>query len=79
MSVPLVIGKIIDFIYTNAESHHSMLVSLRLACYALCGVFVAGAAANFGRLYLMQTAGIYSMVAIILLLCVQCDNDGFII
>lgn len=52
MSVPYCIGKILDIIFTQD------LVAERLTgfCAAMMGVFVVGAVANFGRIYLMNGA-----------------------
>lgn len=57
MSMPYFIGKIIDIMYTSNDDHEKMLETLRKLCYALAGLFVVGAAANVGRLYMIQTAG----------------------
>jgi len=57
MSMPYFIGKIIDIMYTSNDDHDKMLETLRKLCYALAGLFVVGAAANVGRLYMIQTAG----------------------
>lgn len=55
MSAPFFLGKVIDVIYSNpTEDITSSLTSL---CALLGGVFLCGAAANFTRVYLMQTSG----------------------
>jgi len=58
MAVPFAMGRIIDMIYKggDADSIKSMLVPF---CQVLAIVFVLGAAANFGRVYLIQTSGKY--------------------
>lgn len=52
MSVPYGIGKIMDIIFTET------FVAERLTgfCMVMVGVFVVGAVANFGRIYLMNGA-----------------------
>lgn len=52
MSVPYGIGKIMDIIFTET------FVAERLSrfCMVMLGVFVVGAIANFGRIYLMNGA-----------------------
>lgn len=57
MSVPYFIGKIIDIMYTSKDEHASMLSNLRTICFTLSGVFLLGACANVGRLYMIQSAG----------------------
>ncbi|KAL9952922.1 hypothetical protein ACROYT_G040252 [Oculina patagonica] len=57
MSVPFCMGKIIDIIYTSSQDTAQMVETLSYVCKILCGVFLLGGAANFGRVYLIQTAG----------------------
>lgn len=55
MAVPFCIGKVIDIIYTaDAEKNKA---NLRNICGIFVTIFVLGGLANFGRVYLMQTAG----------------------
>ena len=49
-------GKVIDVIYSASEDG-SMLDQLTRICKILLAVFLLGAAANFGRVYLMSVAG----------------------
>ncbi|KAK8733377.1 hypothetical protein OTU49_006610 [Cherax quadricarinatus] len=55
MAVPFALGHVIDIIYTTDAL--VMKQNLQRICVALCGVFLTGAAANFGRVYLMNVAG----------------------
>lgn len=56
MAVPFCIGKVIDIIYTSSKEGH-MKERLTAFCQIMIGVFVIGAFANFGRVYLMQISG----------------------
>lgn len=56
MSVPFALGHVIDLIYT-ADGTQAVSGSLQRVCLVLTGVFLTGAAANFGRVYLMNVAG----------------------
>jgi len=56
MAVPFGIGRVIDIIYTTATDGH-MVERLTNFCQILLAIFVIGALANFGRIYLMQTSG----------------------
>ncbi|ELU04240.1 hypothetical protein CAPTEDRAFT_149755 [Capitella teleta] len=56
MVVPFGIGRVIDIIYTKDENS-KMISKLTKFCILLLGVFLVGAAANFGRIYIMQTSG----------------------
>jgi len=56
MAVPFGIGRVIDIIYTTAKDGH-MVERLTHFCQILLVIFVVGAFANFGRIYLMQTSG----------------------
>jgi len=56
MAVPFGIGRVIDIIYTTAKDGH-MVERLTNFCQILLIIFVMGALANFGRIYLMQTSG----------------------
>ena len=55
MAVPFGIGKVIDIIYTQESG--DMLERLWGFCKMLLLVFVIGAVANMGRVYLMRTSG----------------------
>lgn len=57
MSVPFCMGKIIDIIYTSSQDTTQMVETLSYVCKILCGVFLLGGAANFGRVYLIQVSG----------------------
>ena len=57
MAVPFGIGRVIDIIYTKAEEGQ-MTEHLRQFCKILLAIFLVGAVANFGRVYLMQSSGI---------------------
>ena len=41
----------------SAEKKEEIRQRLNKVCLALCGIFLAGATANFGRVYLMRLAG----------------------
>lgn len=62
MSVPFALGHVLDLIFdkdTNAETTTTtMKVSdkLRYLCTILCGVFFIGGLANYGRVYLFNSA-----------------------
>lgn len=55
MAVPFALGHVIDIIYTADTL--AMKQNLQNVCLTLTGVFLTGAAANFGRVYLMNVAG----------------------
>ena len=55
MTVPFFIGKLIDFIQTGDQE--SMKQKLKDVSLIMLGVFVIGALANFGRVYLIQSTG----------------------
>jgi ATP-binding cassette subfamily B (MDR/TAP) protein 10 len=57
MAVPFCMGKIIDIIYTESETHDSMIQKLTAFSKILCGVFLLGALANAVRVYLIYTSG----------------------
>ncbi|KAK3792323.1 hypothetical protein RRG08_046635 [Elysia crispata] len=54
MTVPFCIGKIIDLIHASDKEH--MMSQLNQVCSVLLGMFVLGGLANFGRVYILQTA-----------------------
>lgn len=51
MSVPLCVGKLIDIMILP---DNDMKSSLATVCQILVAIFVVGAAANFGRVYLIN-------------------------
>lgn len=55
MSVPYGLGKILDMIYSSDNSESNMAI-LDQFCLALCGIFIIGGLANFGRVYLFNNA-----------------------
>ena len=57
MAVPFCMGKIIDIIYTESETHNVMMQKLATFSQILCGVFLMGALANAVRVYLIYTSG----------------------
>jgi ATP-binding cassette subfamily B (MDR/TAP) protein 10 len=56
MVVPFGIGRVVDIIYTK-DDNSEMISRLTKFCIILLGVFIIGALANFGRIYIMQTSG----------------------
>lgn len=56
MAVPFGIGRVIDIIYTTSKDGQ-MVERLAHFCQILLVIFIVGAVANFGRIYLMQTSG----------------------
>lgn len=57
ISVPFAMGKVIDTIYKSSQDTSKMMEDLSLLCKVLVVVFFCGAAANFGRIFLMETSG----------------------
>lgn len=57
ISVPFAMGKVIDTIYKSSDDSVKMMTDLSLLCKVLILVFICGAAANFGRIFLMETSG----------------------
>jgi ABC-type multidrug transport system fused ATPase/permease subunit len=55
MCVPFFIGKLIDFIQNSDKD--KLKDDLRRIVFYMGGIFVIGALANFGRVYLIQTTG----------------------
>jgi ATP-binding cassette subfamily B (MDR/TAP) protein 10 len=55
MAVPFSLGRVVDLVYTSVPGQASD--DLMTLCAVLLGVFAAGAACNFGRVYLMNVAG----------------------
>jgi ATP-binding cassette subfamily B (MDR/TAP) protein 10 len=55
MSVPFFIGKLIDFVQSGDKAE--MKKKLRDISLILTGVFIVGALANFGRVYIIQSTG----------------------
>ncbi len=56
MAVPFGIGKVIDIINSD-KSGKEMKSHLTQFCSILVGIFLVGAVANFGRVYLMKVSG----------------------
>uniref|UniRef100_UPI00358FF3ED ATP-binding cassette sub-family B member 10, mitochondrial-like n=1 Tax=Myxine glutinosa TaxID=7769 RepID=UPI00358FF3ED len=56
MSVPFCMGKVIDYIYSSSSAE-TAVTNLTDLCFILTGVFLCGAAANAGRVYLMIASG----------------------
>ena len=50
-----------DIIFSDPQSNEEMLERLKEMCFLLGFVFFAGAAANTGRIYMMQTSGTVSL------------------
>ncbi|XP_022913291.1 ATP-binding cassette sub-family B member 10, mitochondrial [Onthophagus taurus] len=57
MAVPFSLGKILDIIYTSTEEIDAARAKLNKVCAVLLTVFFVGAICNFGRIYIMSTAG----------------------
>ncbi|EDV24013.1 uncharacterized protein TRIADDRAFT_57058 [Trichoplax adhaerens] len=57
MSVPYFMGDIIDVISSESARSGPMMDKLTQTCYILSGIFLIGSLANFGRVYLIQSAG----------------------
>ncbi|KAI7815559.1 ABC subfamily B member [Rhyzopertha dominica] len=57
MAVPFSLGKILDIIYTSSSDMENARTKLNSVCGILVCVFLLGAICNFGRIYLMSTAG----------------------
>ncbi|XP_057377426.1 ATP-binding cassette sub-family B member 10, mitochondrial-like [Daphnia carinata] len=55
MAIPFALGKVIDIIY--GANQESMVENLTNVSLALVGIFIFGAACNFGRTYLMGVSG----------------------
>lgn len=56
MAIPFALGKVIDIIY--GANQESMVENLTNVSLILVGIFIFGAACNFGRTYLMGVSGI---------------------
>lgn len=58
MAVPFCLGKLIDMIYNELTSEQKDLKKKLQDVYkVLVAIFLLGALANFGRVYLMQISG----------------------
>ena len=57
MTLPYAVGKIIDVIYSSHADGGDIKDTLVPICQVLGVIFFIGAAANFGRVYLIQTSG----------------------
>ncbi|XP_013117064.2 ATP-binding cassette sub-family B member 10, mitochondrial [Stomoxys calcitrans] len=59
MSVPFVLGKILDIIFDkDGDKAKQALDKLKHFSLILCGVFLIGGLANFGRIYLFNSASL---------------------
>lgn len=59
MSVPFALGRILDIIFSRDEAGNiETMDKLRHFCFILSGVFVIGGLANFGRVYLFNSASV---------------------
>jgi len=67
--VPFCIGKLIDLIYSSTEDFSKMLWNLKVTCAGLSVVFLLGAMANVGRVYIVQTAGMLSITQCYIATC----------
>lgn len=58
MTVPFALGKIVDIIYIDTDTADTNIAKGKLNqfCTILCGVFILGGLANFGRVYLFNNA-----------------------
>lgn len=56
MIVPYALGKLLDIIYSNAEEMKAAKARLQDFCLMLGGIFLIGGVANFGRVYLFNSA-----------------------
>jgi hypothetical protein len=63
MAIPFCMGKVIDIIYTSAKDGQ-LRENLNNICKILLGVFLVGAVANFGRVYLISVSGKYMCTCI---------------
>jgi ATP-binding cassette, subfamily B (MDR/TAP), member 10 len=61
MAVPFSLGKVVDILYSS-ESGQTTTNQLLPLCTVLLAVFAAGAACNFGRVYLMNVSGIFCVL-----------------
>ncbi len=67
MAVPFGIGKVIDIINSD-NSGQEMKNRLKQFCSILVGIFLVGAVANFGRVYLMKVSGksgLYTYIVVV--------------
>jgi len=55
MAVPFSLGKVVDILYSSEAGQATE--KLLPLCATLLAVFAAGAACNFGRVYLMNVSG----------------------
>lgn len=64
MVIPFALGKVIDIIY--GSNQESMIENLTNVSLILVGVFIFGAACNFGRTYLMGVSGTCAYITVLL-------------
>ncbi|GJQ65040.1 hypothetical protein Trydic_g7194 [Trypoxylus dichotomus] len=57
MAVPFSLGKILDIIYNSTNNIQDARKRLSNVCGILVAIFLLGAVCNFGRIYIMSTAG----------------------
>ncbi|CAH1155892.1 unnamed protein product [Phaedon cochleariae] len=57
MSIPFSLGKVLDIIYNTSDNYDEAKSKLNKVCGVLLCVFILGAICNFGRVYIMSTAG----------------------
>ncbi|XP_067053571.1 ATP-binding cassette sub-family B member 10, mitochondrial-like isoform X2 [Acropora muricata] len=62
MFAPFSMGKIIDIMYVSSENPSQMVITLSYVC-KICGVYLLGGAASFGRVYLIQISADTILVA----------------
>lgn len=58
MAVPFSLGKVLDIIYSSSNNLTEAREKMNQLCGILITVFLIGAVCNFGRIYIMSTAGI---------------------
>lgn len=57
MAIPFSLGKILDIIYNSSKDLEAARTKLNNLCGGLLVIFIIGALCNFGRVYIMSTAG----------------------
>lgn len=62
MAVPFSLGKVLDIIYSSSNNLGEARTKLNHLCGILVAVFMVGAVCNFGRVYIMSTAGKFSRI-----------------
>lgn len=59
MAVPFSLGKVLDIIYSGSDNLSEARTKLNNLCGILVVVFLVGAVCNFGRVYIMSSAGTF--------------------